>query len=130
MSDIDLSVKIKGLTFRNPITPGSSDIVLDEKGVENCIENGIGGIVTKSFTSHPALRTRARPYHFNYRVFGKGFYSNFISRGGFHAMEPAKAAETLVPKMAKLCQDAGTPLVVSIADADNIEDWEIGRAHV
>jgi len=120
---IDLSSKIGGLTFRNPITPGSSDIVLDEGGVKKCIDNGIGGIVTKSFTSHPALRTRARPYHFNYRIFGSGYYSNFISRGGFHAMEPERAAETLVPKMAKLCQDAGIPLVISIADTENVEDW-------
>ncbi|MFC2013349.1 NAD(P)-binding protein [Chloroflexota bacterium] len=123
MNGIDLSVKIKGVTFRNPITPGSSDISYDDIGVRKSIENGIGGIVTKSFTSHPPLRTRARPYHFNYRIFGKGFYSNFISRGGFHPMEPERAAETLVPKMAKLCQDAGIPLVVSIADTDNVEEW-------
>ncbi len=83
MSDIDLSVKICGLTFRNPILPGSSDIILDEIGVEKCIDQGIGGIVTKTFTSGP-LRTRARPYHFNYRVFGKGHENSWITRGSFH----------------------------------------------
>ena len=72
LSSVDLSVEICGLTFPNPILPGASDIILDERGVEKCIEQGIGGIVTKSFTSGP-LRTRARPWHFNYRVFGKGF---------------------------------------------------------
>jgi len=32
MKGIDLSVEIKGLTFRNPILPGSTDIVLDARG--------------------------------------------------------------------------------------------------
>lgn len=43
MKGIDLSVEIKGLTFRNPILPGSSDIVLDERGVVKCIEQCRGG---------------------------------------------------------------------------------------
>jgi NADPH-dependent glutamate synthase beta subunit-like oxidoreductase/dihydroorotate dehydrogenase len=38
-------------------------------------------------------------------------------------MEPKQAAEVLVPKMAKLCKDAGIPLVVSIADTDDVEEW-------
>ena len=38
-------------------------------------------------------------------------------------MEPKQAAEVLVPKMAKLCKDAGIPLVVSIADTDEVEEW-------
>ena len=45
MSNIDLSVKVKGLTFRNPIMPGSSDIVLDERGVIKCLEQGIANTV-------------------------------------------------------------------------------------
>ncbi len=121
--DIDLSIKVCGLTFCNPVTPGSSDIGYDEAGVRKCIEQGVGGMVTKSFTSHSPLRTRARPYHFNYRIFGKGFYSNFISRGGFHPMDPKQAADIIVPQMAKLCQGAGIPLVVSIADTDDVDEW-------
>ncbi len=122
MSGIDLSVKAGGLTFRNPIIPGSSDIVLDERGVVKCIKQGIGGIVTKSFTSTP-LRTRARPWHFNYRVFGKGLESNWISRGGAHPMSAEQAAEKLVPRMARLCKDEGIPLIVSVSDGGDVDEW-------
>ncbi|MFC1870946.1 tRNA-dihydrouridine synthase [Chloroflexota bacterium] len=123
MNNIDLSVEVNGLTFRNPIMPGSSDIILDERGVIKCLEQGIGAILTKSFSSLPGVRTRARPWHFNYRVFGKGLENNWISRGGFHPMSAEQAAEKLIPKMASLCRDEGTPFIVSIADGADVNEW-------
>ena len=122
MKSVDLSVKVNGVPFRNPIIPGSSDIVLDERGVIKCIEQGVGGVVTKSFSS-VGPRTRARPWHFNYRVFGKGFESSWISRGGAHPMSPEEAVEKLIPKMARLCRDEGIPLIVSISDGPSVEQW-------
>jgi dihydroorotate dehydrogenase subfamily 1 len=122
--DIDLSVEIKGVKFKNPIVPASSDIVMDEKGLQRCIEQGVGGIVTKSFTWTP-FKTRARPYHFNYRVFGKGLENNWISKGSVHHMDTAKACKTLVPKMAAMCRDAGIPLVVSIMGGESLDEWGI-----
>ena len=123
MSSTDLSVKIKGLTFRNPILPGSSDIVLDERGAEKCIEQGVGGIVTKTFTSTPLLRTRPRPWRFNCTVFGKGLQNSWISRGGFHSMSSEQASEKLVPGIARLCRNEGIPLIVSIAEGENVDEW-------
>ncbi len=115
MGNIDLSIKFKDLTFRNPIIPGASDIIMDEMGVIKCIEQGVGGIVTKSFTSGP-WRTKAQPYHFNYRIFGKGLENNWISRGGFHPFKSEMAAEKLIPAMARLCKNEGIPLIISIAN--------------
>jgi dihydroorotate dehydrogenase (fumarate) len=123
MRDIDLSVKVKGLTFRNPILPGSSEIVQDERGVSKCIEQGLGGIVTKSFTSMPARRTRARPSSFNYRVFGKGLEGHHIGMGSLHPLSSEQAAEKLVPNMARLCRDEGIPFIVSICNGPDIEQW-------
>jgi dihydroorotate dehydrogenase/Pyruvate/2-oxoacid:ferredoxin oxidoreductase delta subunit len=122
MGSIDLSVKIGNLTFSNPILPGSSDIILEEGGVVKCLKEGIGGIVTKTFTSTP-LRTRARPYHFNYRVFGDGLENCWITRGGFHPMSPEEAAEKLILKIARLCKDENVPLVVSIGNGAEIDEW-------
>jgi dihydroorotate dehydrogenase/NAD-dependent dihydropyrimidine dehydrogenase PreA subunit len=122
METIDLSVKVKDVTFRNPIIPGSSDIVLDERGVVKCIEQGIGGILSKSFTSAEP-RTRARPYHFNYKVFGKAFENNWISRGGAHVLPPKEAAEKLIPRWARFCKNEGIPLILSLADSDDVEEW-------
>jgi len=120
---IDLSIEIKGITFKNPILPASSDIVMNEKGVRKCIEQGVGGIVTKSFTP-TRFRTRARPYHFNYRIFGKGLENNWISKGSVHHLDSAIAGERLVPRMAKLCKDAGIPLIVSIMGGESLDEWD------
>jgi dihydroorotate dehydrogenase subfamily 1 len=123
MSGVDLSVEVAGLTFRNPILPGSSEIVFDEKGAEKCIQQGVGGIVTKSFTSTPFLRTRPRPWRFNCTPFGKGLEDNWISRGGLHSMAAEQAAERLMPKMVTMCRNEGIPLIVSIAEGANIDEW-------
>ncbi|MFC1874425.1 4Fe-4S dicluster domain-containing protein, partial [Chloroflexota bacterium] len=123
MSNLDLSVEIGGVIFQNPILPGSSDIILDERGVEKCLEQGIGGIVTKTFgTVTGETAFRIRPYHFHYRVFGKAFENSWITRGAGHPMPAKEAAAKLVPGMAKLCHEAGVPLVVSIG-AGPIDDW-------
>ena len=120
---MDLSVVVKGITFRNPITPGSSDVVRDEKDVVKCIKQGVGGIVTKSFTSTPR-RTRPRPYYFPYRAaFGKGLEHIWTAQGMSHPLSCAQAAAELVPKMARLCRDEGIPLVVSIADGIDVNEW-------
>lgn len=123
MSGPDLSVKMAGLTFRNPILPGASEIVFDEKGAEKCIAQGVGGIVTKSFTSTPFLRTRPRPWRFNCAPFGKGLENNWIARGGLHSMAAEQAAEQLVPKVVRLCRNEGIPLIVSIAEGVNVDEW-------
>ena len=122
MRSTDLSIDIKGVKFRNPVLPSSSDVVLNERGVEKCLDQGVGGIVTKSFTP-TRFRTRARPYHFNYRVFGREFENNFISKGSVHHLDSETAAEKLVPRMARLCKNEGVPLIVSIMCGDSLEEW-------
>ena len=122
MKRIDLSVQVCGVTFRNPIIPGASDIILTERGIMKCIEQGIGGILSKSFTSAEP-RTRARPYHFHYKVFGKGFENNWISRGGAHVLSPEEAVEKLIPRWSRLCKDEGIPLILSLADSDDVGEW-------
>jgi dihydroorotate dehydrogenase subfamily 1 len=124
MSKPDLSTEIKGIKFRNPVLPGSSDIILDVRGVERCLQQGVGGIVTKSFTP-TRFRTRARPYHFNYRVFGKEFSCNFVSKGSVCHLDPETVAEKFMPKAVRLCRDEGVPIIVSILGSENPEEWAI-----
>ncbi len=122
MGKPDLTTEIKGVKFRNPVLPGSSDIILDVRGVERCLEQGVGGIVTKSFTP-TNFRTRARPYHFNYRIFGKEFDCNFISKGSVYHLHPEIVSEKLMPKIVPLCRNEGVPLIVSILCGENIDEW-------
>src|SRR4030042_5291563 len=122
VSKPDLTTEIKGLKFRSPVLPGSSDIVLNKRGVERCLQQGVGGIVTKSFTP-TRFRTRARPYHFNYRVFGKEFSCNFVSKGSVCHLDPETVAEKFMPKAVRLCRDEGVPIIVSILGSENAEEW-------
>jgi len=58
----DLSVTVAGLTFRSPVRP-RLELVLTESQRSEC-RPGVGGIVTKTFTSSPEFRIRLRPYQF------------------------------------------------------------------
>jgi len=122
MSKVDLSVTVKGVTFPNPVMPGSSDLVCDDTGVVRCLKSGVGGIVTKTVTS-TAFRTKARPYHFYFRRFGLGLNRNWISKGSVDVKDPEVYAEKHMPTMARHCHDAGVPLIVSIMCSVDPEEW-------
>lgn len=122
MARVDLSITVKGVTFPNPVMPGSSDLVCDERGVARCLKNGVGGIVIKSVTPTP-FRTKARPYHFFYRRFGPGLAHNWISKGSVDVKDPEEYAEKYMPKMVKRCREAGVPLIASIMCSSDPEEW-------
>jgi len=50
MVDVDLTVTIEGVTFKNPIAAASGIITRSVHSVERCIEAGVGAVVTKSIT--------------------------------------------------------------------------------
>lgn len=119
---IDLSVSIKNVKFRNPVLPGASEIVLDEIGVERCISQGIGGIVTKTYTT-TKFRTRANPHRFPLKRFGKGLETSWLGVGSFDPREPAFLAKNHVPKMKRLTEQAGIPLIINIGCSDDVGEW-------
>jgi len=57
-------VKVAGLTFKCPVLSAASELVFDGKSAEKVATSGVGGIVTKTFTSSPEFRIRLRPYQF------------------------------------------------------------------
>jgi hypothetical protein len=50
MADVDLTVTIEGVTFKNPVVAASGIITRSVHSVEKCIEAGAGAVVTKSIT--------------------------------------------------------------------------------
>lgn len=50
----DLSVKIAGIEFKNPVLPAAGPPVRDAKAILECEEGGAGGIVTKTISSKAA----------------------------------------------------------------------------
>ena len=128
MAKVDLSVMIDGIKFKNPIIPGSSEIAFDEASVKRCIDNGVGGIVTKTYTYVPAMATRPRPTHAHYQKFGlSDSWETFVRQDTAIWQE---AVEKHLPGMVKLCRDAGIPLIVSIGGDDkNPDAWiEMAKA--
>ena len=71
MSKIDLSTEIAGIKFKNPILAGAGEIAEDVRGVKRMLSGGVGGIVSKSYTSMKLQVRRPRPNNFVLR--GKGY---------------------------------------------------------
>ena len=71
--DVDLSIRLAGLTFKSPIVVASSECAPNLSQVQNLVDKSIGGIVTKTYTSPQAFRIRVRPYPFPLNKFGKAF---------------------------------------------------------
>ncbi len=61
---VDLAVKMAGVSFKNPILPAASELVFDGPSAKSIVEQGVGGIVTKTFITSPDFRIRRHPYPF------------------------------------------------------------------
>ena len=105
---IDLSVRWRGITFPNPVIVGASEIADNAWSVRKCLENGVGGIVTKTYTYEPQMATRPKPYHAHYRKFGlKDSWITFV-RLDTKPWDLALKQE--LPEMVRMCKAAKVPL--------------------
>jgi dihydropyrimidine dehydrogenase (NAD+) subunit PreA len=127
---IDLSVEIKtgrgSIVLRNPLLPGSSEVAADETTIRRCIDNGIGGIVTKSaghLSTPPPVLVTSKPWAFPLDRFGPEYKGAWLLQAGYFTEEEnfEKLMEKAVPKWYKICHDAGVPLINSIVELG----WEM-----
>lgn len=65
---VDLTVKVAGVAFKNPIRPIASELVFDGPSTKRVVAQGVDGAVTKTFTTSPEFRIRMRPYQFPQRT--------------------------------------------------------------
>jgi len=109
----DLSVEVAGVKFKNPILPGSGELAEDVRGVKRMIDAGVGGVVTKSYTSMKQVVRRPKPN--NFPLPGRGYTQNgaFITYSTSHPVTVDEMCETEWPKMADLCKKAGVPFILS-----------------
>lgn len=122
MGESSLGVKFAGLTFKNPILPGSSEIAFDAESVKRCIDAGFGGIVTKSYTL-TGSGTRPRPYQFLYRKMGKGLEQSWFTRVQADCTHPDIVVREKMPKMVDLCREAKIPLIVNLIESTDVDAW-------
>jgi dihydroorotate dehydrogenase len=120
-TQIDLRVKIAGTTFKNPLLPAASELVFDGPSAKRIAESGVGGIVTKTFTSSPEYRVRLRPYQFPLARFDTAFRKSgsFYSLASPHVEEMDVVMERNIPEIAQVCKTEGIPLIVSFYEKPN-----------
>lgn len=121
---IDLSVKMGSIRFKNPILPGSSEIAFDPKSVKKCLDNGCGGIVTKSYNHvKTGAGVRPRPSLYYYRGFGKGLETAWGSDTLGDVWPLDLVVKDRLPEMKALCKKAGAPLIVSLIATNEPKYW-------
>jgi len=123
---MDLSTQVAGIRFKNPILPGASELVFDGESAKRVAEAGVGGIVTKTFTSPPEYRIRFRPYQFPLARFNPALRraGSFCSLAAPHVEEMDVVIGKNVPDMAQVCREKGLPLIVSFYERpDEPGDW-------
>jgi len=123
---LDLTVKVAGVAFKNPVLPGASEFVFDGPSAKRVAEAGVGGIVTKTFTSPPEFRIRLRPYQFPLGRLDRAFLESgsFYSLASPHVEEMNIVIEKNIPEIADVCRERGLPLIVSFYEKPGMaEDW-------
>lgn len=116
-----LTVKVAGVTFKNPILPAASEMVFNGESARRVAESGVGGMVTKTFTSSPELRVRPRPYQFPLARFDPAFKKSgsFYSLASPHVEDMNVVMEKNIPEIAQVCRAKGIPLIVSFYEKPN-----------
>jgi len=124
---VDLMINVAGVTFKNPVLPAASELVFNGESAERLADSGVGGIVTKTFTSSPEFRIRVRPYQFPLSRFHRAFKKSgsFYSLASPHVEEMNVVMEKNVPEMAQVCKKRGIPLIVSFFEKPGeIAQWK------
>ncbi|MBM4340115.1 MAG: hypothetical protein FJ110_11300 [Deltaproteobacteria bacterium] len=124
---VDLKVDVAGVTFKNPVLPAASELVFDGPSAKRIAEVGVGGIVTKTFTTSPEFRIRVRPYQFPLNHFDPAFKrsGSFYSLASPHVPEMNVVMENNVPEIAQVCKENKIPLVVSFYEKPHdLTSWK------
>jgi dihydroorotate dehydrogenase/NAD-dependent dihydropyrimidine dehydrogenase PreA subunit len=110
---VDMSIEVHGVKFANPIMPGASDLVATVSNCRRIIEAGIGGVITKTYTSIEAPRARMHPSFFI--LHGRGFEQAgaFMGFSGNWPEHIDIVLERDIPKFKSMCREANVPLIVS-----------------
>ena len=127
--DMDLSIRLAGITFKSPIVVASSECAANLTLIENLVDKKIGAIVTKTYTSPEAFRIRVRPYQFPLHKFGKSYSEGgcLFSLAAPHP-EDSQVVKKHVSQIADLCKQSDIKLIASFfEDPVDVPLW-INRA--
>ena len=111
----NLEVRVAGLTFKAPVLCAASELVFDGKSAEKIATSGVGGIVTKTFTSSPEFRIRLRPYQFPLAHFDPALRKSgsLYSLASPHVEDMDVVVRENIPEIVQVCKKNEIPLIVS-----------------
>jgi dihydropyrimidine dehydrogenase (NAD+) subunit PreA len=112
---VDLTVRVAGITFRSPVLPAASELVVDGQSADRVAALGVGGIVTKTFTTSPEFRIRLRPYQFPLAHVDPALKNSgsLYSLASPHVESMDVVVRKNVPDISQVCKKHGIPLIVS-----------------
>lgn len=126
----ELCTQILGLNFKSPILVSSSEATSDMEQIRNLIRTNIGGIISKTYTTHPDHRIRVRPYQFPLNRFGDAY-----ARGGClyslaaPHVEDLESAKCHLTEMITLCRQSSVIFIASFFEDPQTPDLWIKRAN-
>ena len=124
---VDVAVELAGVFFKNPVLSAASELVFDGPSAERMVKAGVGGIVTKTFTTSPEFRIRLRPYQFPLARFDPALKKSgsFYSLASPHVQEMNLVMGENIPEMAHICKDNKIPLIVSFYERPHdLTSWK------
>lgn len=124
---VDVAVELAGVFFKNPVLSAASELVFDGPSAKRMVKAGVGGIVTKTFTTSPEFRIRLRPYQFPLARFDPALKKSgsFYSLASPHVQEMNLVMGENIPEMAHICKDNKIPLIVSFYERPHdLTSWK------
>jgi len=124
---LDLTVRVAGISFSSPVLPAASELVFDGESAERVAGTGVGGIVTKTFTTSPEFRIRLRPYQFPLTTADPSLKKSgsLFSLASPHVEEMDVVLRKNVPDISQVCKKAGIPLIVSFYERSaDLRSWK------
>lgn len=116
----DLSVKIAGLQFKNPIEASAGHITQDARAISRCIKAGAGVIATKCITSNTTLYVRPRPSLWFGEKYGVPNSLCHIESAFWSLEEGAKIIRQVKP----LAEEHGCKIIGSAYGEDRWDEWK------
>ena len=121
MSDL-LHTKMCGLEFKNPLMAGCAGITETAKLCEKWLKAGAGGVLVKSITTDPNLRTYIRPTF--YSLNQQGLKGAMTEGELLNHIPPERFVETEGVKIAELCKRHEAVYIQSIVgQGTDYDDW-------
>lgn len=118
----DLRTEMCGIKFKNPVLVSSNDFGEDARLARRVLEQGIGGLLTKTIHQIDGPHRWPRPYFYALRRFGRELADTWVCSQMFHNMPYDEFVEKEAPRIRQVCKEYDAVFIPSVSgigtDAD------------